>query len=310
MLRAVRPQDVADTIEWACRLDVQAAKPGNVSFASPGHGMRAEDFLVSARAIAGPLSAPGRKIGERIAEAVDATWSEIGLNTNLGIVLLAAPLAHATLSIAPGESLPSATMRVLSALDADDAARAFSAIVRANPAGLGTVERLDVRGPVQASLLEAMRAAAHRDSIARQYAIGYRDVFEFGVPHFRTARALLGSDERAVVACYLGWLGRCPDTHIARKHGLEVASQVREEALQVEAQWREARDIAAADALLQAWDAALKSRGVNPGTSADLTVASVLAAGLERLIEEQVSEPDASRARFRKGTWMSLAGLH
>jgi len=197
MLKAARPEAVAEALKWACRLDVYVAKPGNVSLASPGHGMLADDFLASAEAVAGPLSAPGRKVGERIGKAVAATWSRVGMNTNLGIVLLAAPLAQAALSLGLGESLESATERVLAELDSDDAAQAFGAIVRANPAGLGEAERLDVREPPSVSLREAMREAAHRDSIALQYANGYREVFGFGMPCFRSARDRFESDERA-----------------------------------------------------------------------------------------------------------------
>ncbi len=307
MLRTVSPKSLADALQWACRLDVLAAKPGNVSLESPGHGMCAEDFLASAEAIAEPMSALGRKVGRRIVEAVEATWSRVGMNTNLGIVLLAAPLAEAALSAAPGESLQSAVQRVLSGLDAEDAAQAFHAIVRANPAGLGHVGGFDVRQAAPASLLEAMREAAPRDSIARQYANDFRDVFEFGMPFFRSASERLVSDERATVACFLGWLGRFPDTHIARKRGLEAARVVSHEALLLEEKWIEAENTSAGDALLREWDASLKARGLNPGTSADLTVASLLAARLDRLIGEQFSERDESSIPPRKGTWMPVA---
>jgi len=294
MLTRSMSRSIADALRWACRLDVQAAKPGNVSVASPGHGMRAEDFLASAEAIAPPLSEPGWKVGERIAAAVDATWRRVGMNTNLGIVLLAAPLTHAVRTPRPGETLERAVGRVLAELDADDAARAFRAIVQANPAGLGHVERLDVRGPVRGSLLEAMREAAHRDTIALQYANGFADVFGLGMPTFLAARDRFHGEERATVACFLAWLGRFPDTHIARKHGAEAACEVRSEAVRVAAAWR-GTDGAAADALLIAWDDSLKARGLNPGTSADLTVASLLAVRLQRVWDEQFSERDQDR---------------
>jgi triphosphoribosyl-dephospho-CoA synthase len=79
----------------ACRLDVAVRKPGNVSVASPGHGMRAGQFIASAAAAAGPLFEPGAPVGRRIEQAVQASWSQAGCNTNLGIVLLCAPIAVA-----------------------------------------------------------------------------------------------------------------------------------------------------------------------------------------------------------------------
>ena len=307
MLKVMRRESAAEALEWACGLDVQAAKPGNVSLASPGHGMRAEDFLASAEAIVGPLTAPGRKVGERIAKAIEATWIRVGLNTNLGIVLLAAPLIQAALTVRPGESFEDAVRRVLEGLDADDAAEAFRAIVQANPAGLGAAECFDVRGPARESLLEAMRHAAHRDVIALQYANGFSDVFGFGAPRFLLAHERFQCEERATVSCFLGWLTRFPDTHIARKHGVDIAGVVSREAHQLEARWIEAGDSPAADELLRAWDASLKARGLNPGTSADLTVASLLAARLRREIELQFSERDVIPIPSRERRWIPVA---
>jgi triphosphoribosyl-dephospho-CoA synthase len=308
MLSESTARRVAEAVRWACRLDVEAAKPGNVSSASPGHGMRAEDFLASAEAIAAPLSEPDRRVGERIAAAVDATWNRVGMNTNLGIVLLAAPLAQAALTTRAGETLEQATVRVLRELDADDTAHVFRAIVRASPAGLGRVGRHDVHDQAQSSLLEAMREAAHRDTIALQYANGFGDVFRFGLPRFLAQLRRFESEERATVSCFLAWLARFPDTHVARKHGIELARQVNAEVVRIEAIWSESGEVNG-DALLESWDASLKARGINPGTSADLTVASLLAARLGGAFAERFSERDEIVVPIRKGTWMHGVGL-
>ena len=87
--------------EKACRLEIEALKPGNVHVFGDGHRMTAEQFLTSARVSAMPLSNPGLAIGRRILEAVHATRSAVGTNTNLGIVLLCAPLMRA--AELPGE---------------------------------------------------------------------------------------------------------------------------------------------------------------------------------------------------------------
>ena len=80
----------------ACELDVTVRKPGNVSVASPGHGMTAEQFIASAEAAAAPLFEPGRS-GRRAhrARGRRRRWAAAGCNTNLGIVLLCAPIAAA-----------------------------------------------------------------------------------------------------------------------------------------------------------------------------------------------------------------------
>ena len=62
------------------------------------------------------------------------------------------------------------------------------------------------------------------------------------------------------------------DSHLVRKHGLETASGVRDEARCIKsmlvAEGEETRL-----SLLMEFDRSLKARGLNPGTSADLTVA-------------------------------------
>ena len=117
----------------ACALDVAVRKPGNVSVASPGHRTHAGLFLASAQAAAGPLFSRGHAVGERIERATEGTWAAAGGNTNLGSVLLCAPLAAA---VERREPLRTALHAVLGGLDVADAAAAYRAIARANPGAL------------------------------------------------------------------------------------------------------------------------------------------------------------------------------
>ena len=78
-----------------------------------------------------------------------------------------------------------------------------------------------------------MTLAADRDLVARQYATGFADVFDFGVPAFTTALAALGTVEAAVIDCQLRWLATHPDSLIARKNGPEVAADVQARAADV-----------------------------------------------------------------------------
>jgi triphosphoribosyl-dephospho-CoA synthase len=80
------------------------------------------------------------------------------------------------------ETLRSAAEGILGRLDLGDAAAAFGAIALAQPGGLGQAPAHDVRAPARVSSREAMAAAAHRDSIASEYATGYTIVFECGLP--------------------------------------------------------------------------------------------------------------------------------
>ncbi len=257
----------------ACELDVLVSKPGNVSAASAGHGMDAALFVKAASASVGPLLAPGASVGERVENAVNAAHLATGCNTNLGIVLLCAPVASAFEEQPAPRSravLRAAVARVIAGTDIEDARAVFRAIVAANPGGLGEAAEQDVRNDPTVDLRSAMQMAAGRDSIARQYANGFADVFDFGVPRFERAARI--SPERAVLETYLAYLATGPDSHVARKHGESIAAEVS----LVAARFHQALARGAGfDAeKLQAWDVELKSRGINPGTTADLVVAT------------------------------------
>ena len=275
----------------ACRLDVAVRKPGNVSVVSPGHGMDAALFVASAQAAVGPLFEPGARVGRRIEAAVEASWAASGCNTNLGIVLLCAPIAAAVERFPLATStveLRQAIESVLAGLDIDDARAAFRAIARARPGGLGEVPEEDVHAAPNVDLRRAMALAASRDSIARQYTNGFADLFELALPLW--PRGFLPMDgegcsapdaatKARVQRIYLGLLSRLPDSHIVRKHGDAVAHTVMRSAQG----WRVQSDAGLALDTMPAfaeWDAALKAARINPGTSADLCVATLLLAGV------------------------------
>ncbi len=138
--------------------------------------------------------------------------------------------------------------------------------------------------PPRVSLREAMAEAAGRDRIAAQYVSDFADVFERGIPWFDTAMRCFGDRRWATLAAYLGFLSAFPDSHVARKYGLETAEEVRREAMTYHARLQAA---ATAHGLLDellAWDASLKTRLINPGTSADLTVATCFVDRLRNIL--------------------------
>jgi triphosphoribosyl-dephospho-CoA synthase len=274
---ARRSEALARAYRAACLLELRALKPGNVHRHAAGHGMTVDDFMRSAEVSAAPLAAPGRGVGERIRSAIAATREAVGCNTNLGIVLLAAPLMAAAEMAEPG-GLRDALGRTLAALTVGDAAQAYEAIRIAAPAGLGRAAEEDVSATPSIDLRQAMVLAADRDRIARQYADGYRDVHEIGVSRLDAARRMRLSDETAATLVYMNFLAAFPDSHLLRKHGAVVAEEVRSEAAALVARGEYG------DAALLAFDGRLKDRGFNPGTSADLTVASLLALACEDML--------------------------
>jgi triphosphoribosyl-dephospho-CoA synthase len=254
-------------------LEVAAAKPGNITPAHDFADTTYADMVRSALAL-GPAFARRRarvrSVGQLIADGVDATSRVARTNTNLGIVLMFAPLVHAEATRPADETLRAATERTLGQLGVDDAAAAFAAIARASPGGLGAAPEHDVRAPAQVSLREAMAAAAHRDSIASEYATGYAIVFDTALPALTDELRAGAATLEAIVSLHMRLLASRPDTLIARKAGVAAA----------EAVTAAAREVLDGTRSLADFDASLRSpdHRLNPGTTADLVAATLLAA--------------------------------
>jgi hypothetical protein len=129
-----------------------------------------------------------------------------------------------------------------------------------------------------------MQAARRRDLIARQYANGYRDVFGLGISRAREARVRWGAEEWTAAAVYLGFLACFPDTHIVRKYGRRVAQAVQTEALELDCALMNSPRPELLTCELLAWDARLKAAGYNPGSCADLTVATLFALSIQEML--------------------------
>jgi triphosphoribosyl-dephospho-CoA synthase len=277
-----RPEIVAEAFRWACLTELDAPKPGTVQVFADGHRMTAAEFVASADAAAPPLSAAGARVGARILGAVEATSAAVGSNTNLGIILLCAPLAAAAERAI--SDLRTSLVEVLQRLDTKDAEFAFRAIVLAAPAGLGRSERHDVFGPATVSLLDAMAEASDRDRIARQYATRFSDVFDIGLPCLEAVVRRDADLRWATLATYLDFLSAFPDTHIVRKYGSVTAERVRQTAAKFRRSLQATENPETLLPDLLTWDAALKADGINPGTSADLTVATLFANRLKAIL--------------------------
>ncbi len=261
--------------QLACIWEATARKPGNVhrycDFADTSY----LDFLTSAAAAAPVLDgAAGRPVGQTVLLAVQATRRVAANNTNLGIVLLLAPLAAVPLE----EELRPGLERVLAALDVDDARAVYAAIRLAAPGGLGEAPEQDVRDEPTQTLRQVMALAADRDLIARQYADGFRAVFDDGLPVLRRGLEQTASLEGAIVACHLHLLATHPDSLIARKCGPAVAAEASDRAGRVLAAGGLLEP--AGRAALAELDAWLRADGHrrNPGTTADLVAACLFAA--------------------------------
>jgi triphosphoribosyl-dephospho-CoA synthase len=217
-------------------------------------------------------------VGERILRAVKASFEAAGCNTNLGILLLSAPIAVAAQTDLAG-SLRDRVRHVLAHLDMTDAANVFEAIRHASPGGLGAAPEQDVAAAPTAGLIEAMTLAADRDRIARAYVSDLDEVFAFGLPTLDRVSALTDDPSLAVTTLHMAYLAEAPDSHVARKLGPDTAETLRCNAARQRALWDPVATPATFPALL-AFDRDLKQRGLNPGTTADFVVATLFAAAI------------------------------
>ena len=275
-------RDIGMSAWLACILEATARKPGNVHRFQDFADLSYLDFLVSAGAIASILAeARGRRVGATVLECVRATRKVVATNTNLGIILLLAPLA----AVPAEEDLGAGVRRVLEGLDVEDARLAYEAIRLASPGGLGDAPEQDVAGEPTASLREVMTLAADRDSVARQYANGYREIFDEGAPVLLAGIERTGSLEGAIVRAYLWLMAKTPDTLIARKRGMAVAREAGELAARVlSLGWPERETGRSEFARFDDW---LRQDGHarNPGATADLITAALFVMLRERMIE-------------------------
>jgi triphosphoribosyl-dephospho-CoA synthase len=310
----------AETAELVSRCAMLAAllevsaypKPGNVHRTRDFPGTRYEHFLAGSVALSkamrklasrgyeaeeGSIGWHDIEIGRNVLEAVTDTlgWQKGG-NVNLGVVLLFAPMASASGAAIREErrtdavGLRNKLGRVLDRTTPDDVVSVYDAIRMAmTPEVLGEVEELDVRDDSAPSrikeevltLKDVFQRCAERDSICGEWVTDFETTFEAGYPHLK--KSLESSDDvnSAVVDTFLFILSERPDSLIRRKSGIEQAVEVSERAKLIldEGGSSSTRGME----MLRQLDFELQRAGggLNPGTTADLTAASIFVALLE-----------------------------
>lgn len=269
-----RPTTIGGCATLACLWEATAAKPGNVHRGADFADMTYVDFLVSA-AVIGPVfdSASELGLGGTVLEAVRATRRAVGVNTNLGTLLLLAPLA-----LAEGDVADAA--RIVRSATRKDTSNVYTAIRTAMPGGLGRVDEGDVAGEPQHTLVEAMQLAAERDLVARQFTNGFAEVTE-AANHIEQLAGQGAPLNDAIIRAQLLLVSRHGDSLVERKLGGQVSRDLAARAASVLALAERDRDsYHAALADLDFWLRADAHRR-NPGTTADLVAAAlfVLLAG-------------------------------
>lgn len=229
---------------------------------------------------------PELGVGEGILEAVRLSHLfQKGGNTHLGTILLLAPVAKAAGQV-EGEiterKLRNAVGRVLASTTNKDAIDTYNAINFAPVGGLNDVPEMDVRrhetlGKLEkegTTLLDWMKVGAHINSICYEYANDYRLAFEVALP-LLSMHAPTKMD-KAIIHTFLSLLAVREDTHITGKFGEGVADDVKGRAaciLEKGSVWKKP-----GLAALKGLTIDLRKKGINPGTTADLTASTIFIA--------------------------------
>lgn len=263
-----------------CQLDVESLKPGNISVYSGTKDLSVDAFLTSAKVSAEPITDPELSLGLRILNATSATQKAVYTNTNLGMILLMAPLIQAKYEMSTEEGLEEATAKLLQATSVQDARYVYQAIRLANPGGMGVKDNQDVSQEPDVSLLNSMKIAAEWDLIAAQYSNNFQEIFDFGVPRYRALLQRWNNEKWATTGLFISYLASYPDSLIERKFGLLKAREISDMISELEMELCRSDSPGRYEAQLLEIDRQLKRDLVNPGTSADLTAASIFAADL------------------------------
>jgi triphosphoribosyl-dephospho-CoA synthase len=268
----------ADHAVLALGLEVTGTpKPGNVDRRRDYDDLRFEHFLAGGVGARPGLerAAEGAPVGEAFEAAVAGMSQQSGGNTQFGCLLDLVPLVSAA---ADGSLTPAGVERVVAGTTVADAAgfyRAFDHVdvtVADPPEGM---DDLDVRRGSGAVPAVRERGLTLADVLARSEGDGNAREWERGFPRtFRAAEAMLDDDGPApdrVARAFLSLLSEEPDTLVRVEQGPDVAYEVMDRAEAA------GRDLAAAEDLAEEFHA----RGINPGTTADVTAAATFVA-LER----------------------------
>lgn len=253
----------AERAQLAMMLEVCAyPKPGNVDRCHDYPDTRLEHFLASTifarQAFEEAETATGR-MGEIIRHAVRDTNCHEGGNTHFGAFILLIPLIY-------GNGIAGA-LTAIEKTDVSDAVAFYKAFamtsVKINPA-----DELDVHNPHTLTLIrdreltlyDIMQHSAVNDMVAREWVTGF--------PLTRRGADLLshfGPGRQAIVNTYLTLLASEPDTFIIKKHGPAVAQET----------MVRAREVLEGRYSLEEFDAECIERDINPGSTADIIIASL-----------------------------------
>ena len=282
----MNPNDIAKIAQIASALEVSGyPKPGNVHRTRDYDDMEFEDFLISAVVIGdavleacADVNVENPQLGKYILQAVSETDRWINENTNLGIVMMITPIAVAASISDSFDDVRQNIPVLMKNTSVDDACDLYDAINIADAGGMGEQDEYDVASDNAKSelrdnnqtMFDVLKISSPWDMLAREMTSDMPVVFEIGFPVYHELACEKTRNE-ACILTFLTILSHVPDTLISRKYG-------EEEALKISLMARDLLKMKDSPDFMDAvadFDDYLFKNKYNPGTTADLTAASI-----------------------------------
>ncbi|MBO5152583.1 MAG: triphosphoribosyl-dephospho-CoA synthase [Methanobrevibacter sp.] len=292
----MEPSDIAKIAQIASALEVSGyPKPGNVHRTRDYDDMVFEDFVISGivigdtiREACSDVDVENPKLGKYILEAVAETDRWIKNNTNLGIVMMTMPIAMAAAISDDFDEIRPNVVKLMANTSVDDACDLYDAINIADAGGMGDQDEYDVASDNakqelrenNQTMYDVLKISAPWDMLAREMTSDMPAVFEIGYPVYHELKDEKSMND-ACLLTFLTILSQVPDTLISRKYGSD-------EALKISMMTRDLlnlKDESDFTQKVKEFDDYLYENHYNPGTTADLTAASIFVSYLKSNFE-------------------------
>ena len=267
--------DLKSAYLFSCKKDIELIKPGNVNLLSSHKDTKAQDYLDSAILSSKELFNQNYSLGKRILESVNVTRSQVNVNTNLGIILLCAPVIQSYIDF-NNLDLREGIKRTLSTTSIKDTHDLCAAINISSPGGLGDSDMYDTASYPNASIKQIMDYSQEYDRISYQYSHNFSDIFDFIIPKLEFLNQRYESLDISLSLLFIEILAKIPDSHISRKFGDKIAKKTSNNAHDLLKILDREYDPDYLAKALNNLDYEYKKKGINPGTTADLLVASLM----------------------------------
>lgn len=292
----MKPSEIAKIAQIASALEVSGyPKPGNVHRTRDYDDMVFEDFVISGivigdtiREACSDVDVENPKLGKYILEAVAETDKWIKNNTNLGIVMMTTPIAVAAAISNDFDEIRPNVVKLMANTSVDDACDLYDAINIADAGGMGDQDEYDVASDNakqelrenNQTMYDVLKISAPWDMLAREMTSDMPAVFEIGYPVYHELKDEKSMND-ACLLTFLTILSQVPDTLISRKYGSD-------EALKISMMTRDLlnlKDESDFTQKVKEFDDYLYENHYNPGTTADLTAASIFVSYLKSNFE-------------------------